>query len=145
MTWTTRLQALESQAPQDSLALGVMHGSLDYTIAAFIIALGAAAYDMQVDMFFTFWGTAALRDPKKKVKKGFIDRMFGWMLPRGTRRLPLSQMQMLGMGPEDDPAGHEDARRRVPRGSHQGRRRVRDPHPRLHDVHGSHGHSRRKN
>ena len=95
-----RVQALEGRAPEDSLALGVMHGSLDYTIAAFIIALGAAAYDMKVDMFFTFWGTAALRDPKKSAKKGFIDRMFGWMLPRGTRKLPLSQMQMLGMGPK---------------------------------------------
>jgi peroxiredoxin family protein len=96
----TRVEALEELNRQDSLALGVMHGSLDYTIAAFIIALGAASYDMEVDMFFTFWGTAALRDPKKSAKKGLLDRMFGWMLPRGTKKLPLSQMQMMGMGPK---------------------------------------------
>ncbi|MBN2113089.1 MAG: DsrE/DsrF/DrsH-like family protein [Acidimicrobiia bacterium] len=94
-----RVEALEAQAPRDSLTLGVMHGSLDYTMAAFIIAVGAAAYDMEVDMFFTFWATASLRDPKKSAEKGLMDKMFGFMLPRGTRKLPLSKMQMLGMGP----------------------------------------------
>jgi len=94
-----RVETLERNAPEDKLCLGVMRGDLDYTIAAFIIALGAAAYDMEVDMFYTFWATAALRDPKKKVKKGFLDSMFGMMLPSGTKKLPLSKMQMLGMGP----------------------------------------------
>jgi len=94
-----RIEALEAAAPKDALALGVIKGDLDYTMAAFIVALGAAAYDMEVDMFFTFWATAALRDPKKPAKKGFMDRMFGMMLPRGAGKLPLSKMQMLGMGP----------------------------------------------
>lgn len=94
-----RVEALEAKAPNDALALGVMSGDLDYTIAAFIIALGAAAYDMEVDMFFTFWATAALRDPKKSAKKGFLDTLFGLMLPRGSKKLPLSKMQMMGMGP----------------------------------------------
>lgn len=95
-----RVENLEGKVAEDHLALGVMKGDLDYTIAAFIIALGAAAYDMEVDMFFTFWATAALRDPKKKAKKGFLDTMFGWMLPRGTQKLPLSKMQMCGIGPK---------------------------------------------
>lgn len=95
-----RVEALEGKVPEDHLTLGVMRGDLDYTIAAFIIALGAAAYDMEVDMFFTFWATAALRDPKKRAKKGFLDSMFGWMLPRGTMKLPLSKMQMGGIGPK---------------------------------------------
>jgi peroxiredoxin family protein len=96
---TARVGALEAQAPRDAIALGIINGSLDYTMAAFIVALGAAAYDMEVDMFFTFWGTAALRDAKKKAKKGLMDKMFGFMLPRGAAKLPLSKMQMLGMGP----------------------------------------------
>jgi len=94
-----RIEVLEANAPGDKLALGVMRGDLDYTIAAFIIALGAAAFDMEVDMFFTFWATSSLRDPKKKVKKGFLDAMFGMMLPKGPKKLPLSKMQMMGMGP----------------------------------------------
>jgi len=50
---------------------------IDTTMAAFIIALGAIAYDMEVDMFFTFWATAVLRDPERHPRKGFLDKMFG--------------------------------------------------------------------
>lgn len=94
-----RVESLEQRVDEDRLVLGVMSGDLDSTMAAFIIALGAAASDMEVDMFFTFWALAALRDPKKRVSKGMLDRMFGWMLPKGSRHLPLSKMQMAGIGP----------------------------------------------
>ena len=97
---TERVDALEKSAGNDRLSIGVMSGNLDTTIAAFIIALGAVAYDMEVDMFFTFWATAALRDPKKSPRKGFLDKMFGWMLPRSSHALPLSKMQMAGIGPK---------------------------------------------
>ena len=97
---TGRVNALEQSAGNDRLSIGVMSGNLDTTIAAFIIALGAVAYDMQVDMFFTFWATAALRDPRKSPPKGLLDRMFGWMLPRSSHALPLSKMQMAGIGPK---------------------------------------------
>jgi peroxiredoxin family protein len=97
---TARVETLEKTSGANRLSIGVMAGNLDTTMAAFIIALGAVAYDMEVDMFFTFWATAALRDPKKSPPKGFLDRMFGWMLPRGSRALPLSKMQMAGIGPK---------------------------------------------
>ncbi|MGB7546813.1 MAG: DsrE/DsrF/DrsH-like family protein [Terracidiphilus sp.] len=97
---TARVDALEESAGNDRLSIGVMSGNLDTTIAAFIIALGAVAYDMEVDMFFTFWATAALRDPAKRARKGFLDKMFGWMLPRSSYALPLSKMQMAGIGPK---------------------------------------------
>ncbi len=96
---TARVDSLEKSAGNERLAIGVMEGNLDSTIAAFIIALGATAYDMEVDMFFTFWATAALRDPRKKTRKGMLDKMFGWMLPSSSRALPLSKMQMAGIGP----------------------------------------------
>jgi peroxiredoxin family protein len=97
---TARVEVLEANAPEDKLAMGIMRGDLDYTMAAFIVALGAVAYDMEVDMFFTFWATAALRDPKKQknLKKDAMGNMFGMMLPTGTGQLPLSKMQMMGMG-----------------------------------------------
>jgi peroxiredoxin family protein len=97
---TARVNTLEQSAGNDRLSIGVMSGNLDTTIAAFIIALGAVAYDMEVDMFFTFWATAALRDPKKSPAKKMLDKMFGWMLPRSSRSLPLSKMQMAGIGPK---------------------------------------------
>ncbi len=84
---------------EDKLSLIVFSGSLDRLIAAFVLATGAAAMGMQVSMFFTFWGTAALRRDAGAVSKSWLERMFGWMLPKGSRRLPLSQMNMAGGGP----------------------------------------------
>jgi len=95
-----RLAALERQMPEDRLTIGVISGDLDKVMAAFIVALGARVYDIEVDMFFTFWATSALRDPVKRVEKKPVDRMFGTMLPTGTKKLPLSKMQMAGMGPK---------------------------------------------
>ncbi len=99
----SRLKALEGQVikagGENRLSMVVFSGSLDRMLAAFVLASTAAASGMQVDMFFTFWGLAALRDAKKPVRKDLLGKMFGWMLPRGMKKLPLSQMQMGGMGP----------------------------------------------
>lgn len=84
---------------KDNKTLVVFSGDLDRAIASFIIANGAASMGRKVTMFFTFWGLNILRKPEKvKVKKGFMDKMFGMMMPRGSRKLKLSKMNMLGMG-----------------------------------------------
>ena len=50
-------------------------------------------------MFFTFWGLTALRKPEKQpIQKSFMEGMFDKMLPRGTKELKLSKMNMGGMG-----------------------------------------------
>ncbi len=76
-------------------------GNLDKAIAAFIIANGAAAYDHEVTIFFTFWGLNTLRkDEVVKTNKGILEKMFAWMMPRGAKRLGLSRMNFAGAGPE---------------------------------------------
>lgn len=76
-------------------------GDYDKAMAAYIIANGAAAYDHEVTIFHTFWGINALRKQEHvPVKKGFLEKMFGRMMPRGAEKLGLSKMQMAGMGPE---------------------------------------------
>ena len=57
---SARMDALEKSQGNDRLSIGVMSGNLDTTMAAFIIALGAVAFDIEVNMFFTFWASAAL-------------------------------------------------------------------------------------
>ncbi|HMM05563.1 MAG TPA: FAD-dependent oxidoreductase [Clostridiales bacterium] len=77
----------------------VFSGDLDKVLASFIIANGAAAMGRPVTMFFTFWGLTVLRKgEKQRVKKNFMEAMFGAMLPRGSRKLKLSRMHMAGMG-----------------------------------------------
>ncbi|PKM40737.1 MAG: NADH dehydrogenase FAD-containing subunit [Firmicutes bacterium HGW-Firmicutes-9] len=87
------------QGQENRLLMIVFSGELDKHIAAMIIATGAAAMGMKVTLFFTFWATAALRDPKKNVKgKNFLSKMFGVMLPKGRNKTVLSNMNMAGMG-----------------------------------------------
>ncbi len=93
---TTKTQV--QQQPQGKTLI-VFSGDLDKVLASFIIANGAASMGRPVTMFFTFWGLNALRKSEKvKVKKPFIEKMFGFMMPRGNKKLKLSKMHMAGMG-----------------------------------------------
>ena len=83
----------------DKKTIIVCSGDLDKAMAAMIIARGAAAMGNEVTLFFTFWGLNLLRKNEAvKVKKTFIERMFGIMMPRGTKRAQLSNMHMAGIG-----------------------------------------------
>jgi len=76
-------------------------GDYDKAMAAYIIANGAAAYDHEVTIFHTFWGLNALRkDEPLTLKKGFLEKMFGKMMPRGADKMGLSNMNFAGMGPK---------------------------------------------
>ncbi|MFP3845837.1 DsrE/DsrF/DrsH-like family protein [Priestia filamentosa] len=76
-------------------------GDYDKAMAAYIIANGAAAYDHEVTIFHTFWGLNALRKEELvPVKKGFLEKMFGKMMPRGANKMGLSKMNFAGMGPK---------------------------------------------
>lgn len=76
----------------------VFSNDLDKALASFIIANGAKASGKNVTMFFTFWGLNILRKSNVSVKKGFIDKIFGMMMPKGAGKLTLSKMNMGGMG-----------------------------------------------
>lgn len=91
--------AEQPAALPEGTTMVVFSGDLDKAIASFIIANGAAASGKKVTLFFTFWGLNILRKPEKvPVNKSFIGRMFGAMMPRGSRKLALSRMNMMGMG-----------------------------------------------
>ncbi|MGE5701805.1 MAG: DsrE/DsrF/DrsH-like family protein [Clostridia bacterium] len=88
-------------AQKEKTTIVLFSGDYDKAMAAFIIANGAAAYDHEVTIFATFWGLNTFRkDLEVPTKKGFLEKMFGWMMPRGANKLPLSKMQFMGMGPK---------------------------------------------
>ena len=89
----------QTSAPLKEKTMIIFDNDLDKAIAAFIIANGAAAMGNKVHMFFTFWGLSILRKEQYvPVKKDFMGKMFGMMLPKGSRKLGLSQMNMAGAG-----------------------------------------------
>lgn len=75
----------------------IFSGDMDKLFAAFTIASGAAAANMDVTMFFTFWG---LRGIKKKAPTGksLFGRMLGIMYGGDINRASPSKMSFGGIG-----------------------------------------------
>ncbi len=92
--------ASASAAPVNKAMTNVVFSNdFDKAMAAFIIANGAVAAGYDVTLFFTFWGLNVLRKSGPvTVQKNLIEKMFGWMMPKGPGKLKLSQMNMGGMG-----------------------------------------------
>jgi peroxiredoxin family protein len=86
-------------AEKEKVVLVVFSGELDKALAAFNIAVTAAAMGMEVTMFFTFWGLNIIRKEKSKSKpSGIMRRMLGMMNKGGARRAHLSKFHMCGLG-----------------------------------------------
>lgn len=96
-----RVQQLEdapAQGIEDKLSMVLFSGDLDKSIAAFIIATGAAAMGLEVSIFFTFWGISAVKKQKVYAGKNILEKGFTAMLPGGTQHMQLSQMNYFGAG-----------------------------------------------
>lgn len=78
----------------------VFSGDYDKALAALILANGARELGMSVTMFFAFWGLMLLRDPEKMSleDKSTYEKMFAAVTPRGPEELPLSRMNLSGLG-----------------------------------------------
>jgi len=75
-------------------------GDYDKALAALILANTARELEVDVTMFFAFWGLFILRDPEKVTleDKTVYEKMFGMVTPKGPEDLPLSKMNMVGIG-----------------------------------------------
>lgn len=86
-----------SQAKNKSLI--VFSDDLDKAIASFVIANGAAATGNKVSIFFTFWGLNIIKKQNKPaVSKDMMGKLFSMMMPKNSKKLKLSKMNMWGIG-----------------------------------------------
>lgn len=96
---TAILKIQEEYGMSKKATIIVFSSDLDKVLAAFNIALGAASAQMQVTMFFTFWGLNVIRKKKSGVsKKDFTRKAFGIINKGGENRLKLSRFNMGGVG-----------------------------------------------
>ncbi len=72
------------------LAIIALHGTMDLAYPPFILATAAAALDMEVAIFFTFYGLEIL-------KKGKIDKLK--VAPIANPAMPVPMPNILGMLP----------------------------------------------
>ncbi|MCC5909171.1 MAG: DsrE/DsrF/DrsH-like family protein [Clostridiaceae bacterium] len=77
-------------------------GEYDKALAALIIANSAREMEVDVTIFFAFWGLFLLRSPETMTleDKTTYEKMFGMMTPKGPGELPLSKMNFSGLGKE---------------------------------------------
>ncbi|WP_438448879.1 DsrE/DsrF/DrsH-like family protein [Gorillibacterium sp. sgz5001074] len=75
-------------------------GEYDKAMAGLILANTAKELDVEVTMFFAFWGLFLVRDPEKLSleDKSLYERMFALLTPRGPEQLPMSRMNFAGFG-----------------------------------------------
>lgn len=82
---------------QNKLSMVVFSGDMDKVLAAFVIAAGAAASGMEVNMFFTFWGLKAVQKGNL-TGKSFFGKMLGLMNRGGINRIGPSRFNFMGAG-----------------------------------------------
>ncbi|HHV46729.1 MAG TPA: sulfide reductase [Tissierellia bacterium] len=75
-------------------------GEYDKALAALILANTAKEMGMDVTIFFAFWGLLLIRDPSKmnEEDKSTYERIFANMTPKNIEDLPLSKMNLAGLG-----------------------------------------------
>ncbi|NLI90705.1 MAG: sulfide reductase [Peptococcaceae bacterium] len=85
---------------QKKLSLILFSGEYDKALAALILANSARELNMTVNIFFAFWGLCLIRDPERMSleDKTAFEKMFGLVAPNGPEDLPLSKMNMAGIG-----------------------------------------------
>lgn len=96
-TEVARLSKVENERAK-CLSLVVLSGSLDRLLAAFNLALGAAALGIRVTMFFAFWGITALRSHRRFAEKSLCERAISAMLPACASDANLSMWSFGGVG-----------------------------------------------
>jgi peroxiredoxin family protein len=90
---------MSNKTSKKKVTIVVFSGDLDRVMAAFIIATGAASMGFEVVMFFTFWGLNVVKKNEGPVPaKGFLRKMMAKMNRGGSKRLPLSRMDMYSVG-----------------------------------------------
>lgn len=96
---TSNPQGFSVNATGNELTIVCFSDDMDKALASMVIANGAIASGKKVTIFFTFWGLSIIKDlNKKRVKKSFMGKMFGFMLPNNLHKLGLSKMNMGGIG-----------------------------------------------
>lgn len=94
-------QIISKSTNEKNKTFVIFSDDLDKAIASFIIANGASTTGQKVTLFFTFWGLNIIKkDINQKVEKNFMGKMFSLFLPKNSKKLKLSKMQMFGMGPK---------------------------------------------
>ena len=82
------------------MSILMFSGEYDKALAALILANTAMEINIEVTIFFAFWGLLLIRDPNSmsEEEKTLSEKMFASITPKGIEDLPLSNMNFAGIG-----------------------------------------------
>ncbi len=82
------------------MSILMFSGDYDKALAALILANTAKEINVEVTMFFAFWGLMLIRDSNSisDEDKTTSEKMFANMTPKHIEDLPLSKMNFAGIG-----------------------------------------------
>lgn len=91
---------METKKSNKKMTLLMFSGDYDKALAGLILANSGREMGLEVTMFFAFWGLTLVRDPGKMTMadKSLFEQVFGLVTPQGVEALPLSRMNMAGLG-----------------------------------------------
>jgi len=93
-----QLNDIKLRVPDNRVSIILLSGDFDKAVAAFTMANGALAMDMDVTMYFTFWGCSVIKKGKRLKGKKFNNKLINLMLPGSAKDLAPSKMSFGGMG-----------------------------------------------
>lgn len=88
-----------AEATEDKMTILVFNGDFDRVQGALMVALGAAAAGMSVNMYFSFWAVLCLKQRRMYNGKGWLARILTAMMPAGFTNMGTSRMNFCGAGP----------------------------------------------
>jgi peroxiredoxin family protein len=94
-----RLNVAAPPGTRDRASILVFSGDFDHLLSAFIVAVGAVSMGVEVSMYFTFWGLAALKRKTIFAGKKIEERLLSLILPGGPDGVGTSRLNMFGLGP----------------------------------------------
>jgi peroxiredoxin family protein len=92
--------ASEGAVKTKKVVIVAYSGELEKTWATMILASTAAAMEMEMSVFVTFWGLQTfVKDKKRITGENWMQKMMSFMQRPGVSHRKLSKMNFMGMGP----------------------------------------------
>ncbi len=92
--------ATEGAVKTKKVVIVAYSGELEKTWATMILASTAAAMEMEMSVFVTFWGLQTfVKDRKRITGENWMQKMMSFMQRPGVSHRKLSKMNFMGMGP----------------------------------------------
>jgi peroxiredoxin family protein len=93
-------EATDGAVKTKKVVIVAYSGELEKTWATMILASTAAAMEMEMTVFVTFWALQSfVKDKKRITGKNWMQKMMSFMQRPGVSHRKLSKMNFLGMGP----------------------------------------------